>query len=273
MKGEFCAESIKWHLGESFDRLIFLRDTDSTNDFCKRTALPNGTFVIAASQSGGKGRMGRRFESREGGVFLSRVARTCVPPDRLMCITGMAAVAAVLAIEDCSGIKCSVKWTNDIILGGKKLGGILTELQFDGEGGPKVIVGIGINANNPPEDFRWDTDQKAGSILTEAGSSVELSALAAALIRRLDALFSDLEAGNLAPYISRYRKSCVTIGREVTLLWRGEGSEFHQPGHHVAGFARDIDDSFGLEVEYPDGTLEIIRSGEASVRLADGKYL
>ena len=271
MSDIFCAESIKKYLTNGFDRLIFLDEVDSTNEFCKRTALPDGTFVVAAAQTGGKGRLGRRFESKEGGIFLSFCFSPSVPADRLACVTGMAAVAAARAFFEATGERCAVKWVNDILLCDKKIGGILCETEFCGST-PTVILGIGVNANNPAEDFAWDEEKKAGSILTETSKTVDLSCLAAALIKRFVALRGDLEKDNITPYLEEYRRICTTLGREVTLSWRDGSKEFSQEGERVRGFARDVSDTFGLVVEYPDGTREELFSGEVSVRGADGKY-
>ena len=271
MSVNFSAESIKKYLPDGFNRLIFFDVIDSTNELCKREDLPDGTFVVAAAQTGGKGRMGRRFESKAGGVFLSFRFSPSVPADRLACVTGMAAVAAARAISEVAGEGCSVKWVNDILLGGKKIGGILCETEFCG-GAPTVILGIGINANNPAQDFAWDEEKKAGSILTETGKNVDLSRLAAALIENFGALRSDLEDGNISAYLEEYRRICTTLGHEVTLLWRDGSKEFSQYGERSFGFAKAVSDTFGLVVEYPDGTREELFSGEVSVRGADGKY-
>ncbi len=271
MSGNFSAESIKKYLPEDFDRLIFLDEVDSTNEFCKREALPDGTFVVAGKQNGGKGRMGRRFESKKGGVFLSYRFFPRASVDRFSCITGMAAVAVTRAIADVVGEVCSVKWVNDILLEGKKIGGILCETGFCGNA-PAVILGIGINSNNPARDFAWDDEKKAGSILTETGKIVDLSHLAAALVLQLDILRSDFEEGNIAPYLEEYRRLCTTLGREVTLLWRGGNSEFSQSGERTVGVAMDISDTFGLVVKYSDGACEELHSGEVSVRGENGEY-
>ena len=271
MSGNFSAEGIKKYLPESFDRLIFLDEVDSTNEFCKRDVLPDGTFVVAATQSGGKGRLGRRFESERGGVFLSFCFSPKVPAERLACVTGMAAVSVTRAVFDVTGEKCSVKWVNDILLSGKKIGGILCETEFCGDA-PKVILGIGINCNNSARDFLWDEEKKAGSILTETGKTVDVSCLVASLAQHLEILRGDLEEGNFAPYLEEYRRLCTTLGRDVTLLWRGGKSEFSQSGEHAGGFAMDISDTFGLVVEYSDGTSEELHSGEVSVRGDSGEY-
>ncbi len=271
MSGNFCAESIKKYLHPEFDRLIFLDETDSTNEFCKRKDLPDGSYVVAAAQTGGKGRMGRRFESKEGGVFLSFRFSPKIPADRLACITGMAAVAAARAIFESAGERCAVKWVNDILLEGKKIGGILCETEFCGNM-PAVVLGIGVNVNNPAKDFAWDAEKKAGSILTETGKSTDLSRFAAALIERFELLRRHLENGNIAPYLEEYRRICITLGHEVTLLWRNGSREFSQSGEWSRGFAEEISDTFGLIVEYPDGARQELFSGEVSVRGEDGKY-
>ncbi len=271
MKGKFCAESIKKHLPDGFESLIFLPKTDSTNEFCKREALESGTFVVASAQSGGKGRLGRRFESKEGGIFLSLMIRPRISTKRLMCVTGMAAAAALRAIEETTGVKCNLKWINDVLMNGKKIGGILTEIQFESST-PTVIIGIGINVNNSASDFAWDTEGKAGSILTETDKETDLSLLTAALIENLTKLEGDLEADNISSYLGTYRERCSTLRREVTLTWRDSGSEFSQSGEGKAGYAEDIDDSFGLVVQFPDGKIETIRSGEVSVRGKNGVY-
>ena len=271
MSDIFCAESIKKYLTNGFDRLIFLDEVDSTNEFCKRTALPDGTFVVAAAQTGGKGRLGRRFESKEGGIFLSFCFSPSVPADRLACVTGMAAVAAARAFFEATGERCAVKWVNDILLCDKKIGGSLCETEFCGST-PTVILGIGVNANNPAEDFAWDEEKKAGSILTETGKTVDVSCLVASLAKHLEILRRDLEEGDFEPYLEEYRRLCTTLGRDVILLWRGGKSEFSQSGERAGGFAMDISDTFGLIVEYPDGTVEELHSGEVSVRGEKGRY-
>ena len=110
-----------------FDRL------DSTNTRLKalaREGAAPGTVLLAREQSGGRGRLGRSFASPPGGLYLSMLLRPACPPERCLSLTPLAAVAARRAVLDCTGLSPEIKWPNDLLLGGKKLCGILTEVRF-----------------------------------------------------------------------------------------------------------------------------------------------
>ena len=171
--------------------------------------------------------------------------------------TGMAAVAVCRAVERVSGAAVQIKWTNDLVLGGKKLCGILTEMALEGETGmtESLVIGAGVNVSQTPEDFGPQVAEMATS-LAQAGFVVSRPALAAAMIEELYRLAADL-GGDISPWVAEYRRRCVTLGREVRLLWT-EGQERAE--------ALDVDDQFGLVVRRADGTVTTIRSGEVSVR-------
>lgn len=244
--------------------LCCLEEVDSTNTYCKQAALSGaqeGTVVIADCQRAGRGRMDRTFQSPAGkGVYLSALLRPRVPTEALMSVTALTAVAVSNAIEQVCGVRPGIKWTNDLILGGKKLCGILTELSLEGESGriQYLVIGIGVNVLQGPEDFSPDVAQMATSLRQELGRPVSRAELAAAEIRELDRLYAALCSGETAPYREAYRRACVTLGREVQLL-RADGSREQVQ-------ALDIDDQFGLVVRRNDGTRTVIRSGEVSVR-------
>ena len=130
----------------------------STNDWAKDLAAanaPSGTVVIAGQQTAGRGRIGRSFFAPKGlGCYFSVLLRPHCAPDKLMHLTCCAAVAACNAVESCSGIRPQIKWTNDLVIGTKKLGGILTELSVNSKTGlvEWAIIGIGINCNHKTED-------------------------------------------------------------------------------------------------------------------------
>lgn len=239
-----------------------LASVDSTNTYLKRAAhdgAPDGMAVIAAQQTAGRGRRGRTFQSKDGGLYLSVLLRPKCPPESLLPLTGLAAVAVCDAVESVCGARPQIKWTNDLLLDGKKLCGILTELSMEGESGALeyAVLGIGINVSQTRDDFEDEVRDIATSLSLHLGQSVSRAALAAAVLREVDALYTALCAGDTARYLAAYRRGCVTIGREVRLLWRDERESV---------FAEDIDESFGLIVRRPDGTRETIRSGEVSVR-------
>ena len=168
-------------------------------------------------------------------------------------------MAACDAVERTCGVRPQIKWTNDLVLNGKKLSGTLTELSLEGESGALqyAVIGIGVNCNNASEDFPPELRDVATSLYLETGKRVQRAALAAALIEELDKLYAALQSGDTASYLMAYRRDCLTLGREVQLLWQDVKEKVT---------ALDVDDQFGLVVRRADGTVETIRTGEVSVR-------
>lgn len=243
--------------------LICLDTVDSTNSYTKSLALAgriaDGTAVVSDEQTGGRGRLGRSFQSPKGkGVYVSVLWKPELPPARALNLTAYAAVAVCEGIEAAAGVKPGIKWTNDLVLGGRKLGGILTEMAVEGETGvlQYVVTGIGINVNHDPSDFSDEVRPIAVSLAQTLGHPVERGRLCACMLNALDAMHADWLAGR-GGYGERYRENCLTLGRPVRLL-RGDRTE--------DAFAEDIDADFGLIVRHPDGRRETVRSGEVSVR-------
>lgn len=238
-----------------------LEEIDSTNSYLKREALagaPHGAVATANCQRAGRGRMTRTFQSPGGkGVYLSILLRPQLPPEKLMGVTGMAAVAVCRAVERTAGVQPGIKWTNDLVLNGRKLCGILTEMAVESETGltQSLVIGAGVNVSHTPEDFGTEVSEMATSLAQE-GYPVSRAALAAAMIEELyhlsDALGSDTSA-----WVDAYRRNCVNLGKRVRLLWTDGRTEAE---------AVDIDDQFGLTVRLDDGKLTTVRTGEVSVR-------
>lgn len=244
-------------------KLVCFESVDSTNAYLKRVAsqgVVDGTVAVADEQTGGRGRRGRRFQSPAGkGVYLSALLRPPVEPNRLLPLTGFVAVAMCNAIERVAGIRPKIKWANDLVLGNRKLCGILTELSLEGESGALqyVIIGIGINVAHTREDFAGELENIATSLNLETGKTISRAALAAAMIEELDALYQALLRHKLQPYLDAYRRDCLTIGRQVQLLWEDV---------HEKVLATGVDDDLGLQVIRQNGARETIRTGEVSVR-------
>ena len=177
--------------------------------------------------------------------------------ESLLGATGMAAVAVCNAVERTAGVRPGIKWTNDLVLNGKKLCGILTELSVEGETGmaESLIIGAGVNVSQQAEDFGPEVAYIATSLAAE-GYPVSLAALAAAMIEEFYHL-SDALGGDLSGWVDAYRKDCVTLGKQVQLLWTSQQEEAE---------ALDIDSQFGLIVRLPDGSERAVRTGEVSVR-------
>ena len=239
-----------------------LEEVDSTNSYLKREALsgaPGCTFATAECQTGGRGRQGRTFQSPRGkGIYLSGLFRPALPPDCLIPVTAMAAVAMCDAIEAACRVRPRIKWTNDLLLGQQKIAGILTEMALEGETGAvqSLVIGAGVNVSQEPEDFSPEVAAMATSLSHALGRPISRPQLAAEMIAGMKQLMEDL-GGDLSAYLEKYRRDCATLGQEVQLLWRGQQAQ---------AFAEDIDPQFGLVVRYQDGRCEVIRSGEVSVR-------
>jgi len=241
------------------DKIQYFDTIDSTNTYAKGLAAdgaPEGTVVIADHQTGGRGRLGRSFSSPAGmGLYLSVILRPNCLPEELMhltCAAGVAASDAVAAVTDrCPGIK----WTNDLVLGKRKLGGILTELSVD-PNSRKVewaVIGIGINCCQQTEDFPPDIRDIAVSL---GLSPTARSQLAAALIETLFTMNCYIFTQK-AEIMEQFRSRCVTVKQEISIL-RGE-----EVRH---GKAIGVDDEGALLVQYPDGSIGIVSSGEVSIR-------
>ena len=244
------------------DRIRWFDTIGSTNTEAKQLAdqgAPHGTALIAGHQTGGRGRLGRIFQSPAGkGVYLSLILRPNCPPQSLMHLTCAAAAAMCNAIEDTAGFRPGIKWTNDLVFNRKKLGGILTELSVDPVTGliRYVVIGIGINCTQQPEEFSPELRDMASSLSAVAGRTVSPFSLAAAMLSSLHSMDKNLLAGK-ASILSSYRKDCVTLGQEIVLI-RGEDRQY--------GTALDIDDEGGLLVRFQDGAVRTVTSGEVSVR-------
>lgn len=243
--------------------LICLDEVDSTNTYLRQLALEgaeNGTAVVADSQTAGRGRMGRSFQSPKGkGIYLSVLYRPDLPPERMMSVTALAGLAVCDAVERLCGVRPGLKWPNDPVLGNRKLCGVLTEMALEGETGRvrHLVVGIGVNVLHSQEDFQNEVAEIATSLRMELGRPVSRSALTAALLEELDRVYAALRSGDLAEYLTAYRRDCVNLGKTVQLIG-GEARE--------TVTAVDVDETFGLVVRMEDGTEKTVRSGEVSVR-------
>ncbi len=239
----------------------FFSELDSTNDRLKamaRQGVPHGTVLLADRQTGGHGRMGRTFLSPEGmGVYLSILLRPSCAPADLMHLTCATGVAMCEAVEQAARFRPSIKWTNDLVYGKRKLGGILTELGLNPKGGVDyAIIGIGINCCQTETDFAPEIRDIAGSLSMAAGREIDRNQVAAAMMDALCQMSGNL-LSEKAWLLDQYRKDCITVGQDISLL-RGEEVRH---GHAV-----DVDDNGALVVAFPDGSMEAVNSGEVSVR-------
>ena len=233
---------------------------DSTNTYAKELACqgaPHGTVVVAKQQTGGRGRMGRSFFSPPGtGLYLSMILRPHCSAQDLMHLTCVTAVASCDAIAQVTGFRPNIKWTNDLVCNGKKIGGILTELGFNGFAPGYAIIGIGINCNQSTHDFPPELQQMATSLSAVTSKSVDIKQLEKALIDTLLKSADNMHAKQ-NQFMDQYRADCITIGQDISLVTSDSI-------RHARAIAVENDGS--LRIKLADGSEELVSSGEVSIR-------
>lgn len=243
------------------EHIHYFDTIDSTNTRAKElglTGAPHGTAVLAGRQTAGRGRLGRRFHSPDGqGIYLSMVLRPGCHASQLMHLTCAVGVAVCNAIHSVAGLRPGIKWTNDLVFGKRKLGGILTELSLDSGGNVNfAVVGIGINCTQKAGDFPEDIQNIATSLFEITGNEVGVPRLAAAILTFLVAM-SDKLLSHREEILAQYRRDCVTLGKEISIV---------TPTSVRHGIAVDIDPDGALLVDFHDGHREAVSSGEVSIR-------
>lgn len=244
------------------DKLHWFDTIDSTNSQAKAMAqkgAPHGTVLIADRQTGGRGRMGRSFCSPGGaGIYMSVILRPECRATEIMHLTCAVAVAVCDAIECVCGLRPGIKWINDLLIGNKKLGGILTELSLL-PGTDQVsyaVVGIGINCHQESQDFPDEIRNIAVSLKTAIGTCVSREKLAAKMIKSIYQMDGIL-LRDKAHILEQYRRDCVTLGQDIYLI-KGE--------EKTPCRGLNIDSEGALIVEFADGSTQAVNSGEVSIR-------
>ena len=239
--------------------LVFFFQLDSTNEEAKRQAekgAPDGTLVAAAEQSAGKGRRGRTWISEKGtGVWMSLLLRPDFPPECASMLTLVAAMAVEKGISRVTGVDGQIKWPNDVVIEGKKVCGILTEMSTEMECIHYVVVGIGINVGT--EEFPEEIRDLATSLYLSTQKKVKRAVLAAAVAEAWEFYYEQfLKSGDLRFLMEEYNERLVNRGREVKVLALDGG---------YMGISQGINEKGELLVE-TGGMVRTVISGEVSVR-------
>ena len=242
--------------------VIYHDQVDSTNTQAKRLGEElardgHGTLVVADLQTAGKGRRGRSWESPSGAsIYMSILLRPDILPDQAPMLTLVMAQSVAEAVQELTGAEVGIKWPNDIVLNGKKICGILTEMSAEIDYINYVVIGVGVNVNTP--DFPEALVETATSLKIELGQSVKRSALIAAVMKRFEENYETfIRTGDLSGMQEQYNSLLVNRDRDVRVL---------EPGHEYNGHALGINSTGELLVEKEDGTTAEIFAGEVSVR-------
>ena len=242
-------------------RLICLSETTSTNTFAFRLAeegASEGTVIIADTQSGGKGRMGRVWSSPPGiNLYCSVVLRPTVKPYQAPQLTFLSAVAVARAIEMTTALKAEIKWPNDVLIRGRKVAGLLNEMSAETDGINFVILGIGVNLNMSAVQLPTELRTPATSLLMEQGRPVSRAQFAATMLNELDCLYADFLQHGFGPVREEWQQRCNAHGCEISVSDGGAET--------MRGMFAGIDSDGALLIRLPDGAETRILSGDVRV--------
>ncbi|MBK5241813.1 biotin--[acetyl-CoA-carboxylase] ligase [Clostridium sp.] len=241
--------------------IIHYESVGSTNSKAKELAeggQEHGTVIISEEQTLGRGRLGRNWVSpKYKGIWMSIILRPNIITKNISQITLIGAAAVQKAIMKME-IKTGIKWPNDIIIGSKKVCGILTEMSGEIEHINYLVMGIGINVNLKEQDIPKDLKDVATSLLIESGKHIDRKQLLANVLNIFEELYSDFVLnGNIKETIEICRENSILIGSEIKLINSGEVT---------IAKAINISDSGELVIENNKGNIENIVSGEVSIR-------
>ena len=241
-------------------RIEYRPSVDSTNELARslaRQGAAEGLVVVAEEQTAGRGRRGRAWRSPWGkGVWSTTLLRPAVSPYEAPKMALVAALATAQAIEEATGLAATVKWPNDVLVAGRKVCGILVEMEAELELVRFLAVGIGVNANLTPEEIPPEARQYAGSLMTALGRPVDRRALCGALLNRLEAEYLRWQREGFNAVLVDLRRRTEMLGRPVR-VFDGDGA--------WDGVARDIAADGALLVE-AEGRVRPVYAAEVSVR-------
>ncbi len=224
----------------------------------------HGTVVTAQSQTAGRGRLNRTWDSAKGaGIWFSVVLEPKVPMEQMSLYSFVAAVAVAEGICETSGLTVQVKWPNDVLVNGRKVCGILLELVAERNQPVRLIIGIGINATQQLTDFPEEVQRKATSLAMETGRAIDRQQVLEAVLRWLNVCSAQLETEGFAPVRERWQELSCINGKHIQIVRQGEALLY--------GTALGLADDGALLVQTETG-VERVMAGDVSLRAADGSY-
>jgi BirA family biotin operon repressor/biotin-[acetyl-CoA-carboxylase] ligase len=239
--------------------IVYLESTTSTNDIARKYAQngeSEGLVVVAEEQTKGKGRLGRRWSTPKGeAIAMSMLLRPNLSPQLISSITLAMAVSIVEALKDVTGYEVGIKWPNDIVLEGKKLCGILTEMSAEMDVINYIIIGIGLNVNQ--EKFDDDIKNVATSLKRCSGKRFERKVILSSIINKFEKNYEVFKTKGIEPFIDSLKKHSVLLNKRVVISNINEKYEAEAIG---------IDKDGSLLVRLDSGEIKKVLSGDISVR-------
>lgn len=243
LKSQFIGQNIE-----------YFESIDSTNTYASKIAdkSSEGTVVIADEQTSGKGRIGRSWFSKDG-IYFSVILKPEIELVKISFLTQLAGAALLQALKNI-GVEAKIKWPNDIILNGKKIAGILTEMSAEIDRIFYVIVGIGINLYN--QEFDYEIREKATSLLKE-GYNIDREKLLQEFFKEFEKMYIDFLSDKKETVLEILRKESIVIGKEIYIISSGKRKKAR---------ALDIDSYGNLNIVLENGEHETVFTGEISIR-------
>jgi len=266
-------------------KIISFTTVDSTNSEAKRRSAdePEGAVLLSEVQTAGRGRLGRQWLSPGGNIWLTVLLKPELPATKIPSLTSVAAAAVCLALEQLRpsiADRLQIKWPNDILLNGRKIGGILTEMQVSAAKVQAVILGIGLNVNLKAEDFPEEIRSLASSIYLETGEIPSREQLIASILNSLEHLYFKFLEDDLSETLAVCRRKSAVLGRKIILIDHsgkptssgklersGSPSSQRPSGQIREAEALDLGSNGELLIRYENGEKASIISGEISLRL------
>lgn len=238
--------------------IVYFEETDSTNTKAKESAVkgaPEGTLIISEKQTKGRGRKGRKwFSPSQEGIYISIILRPTIPPNEAPKITLLTAVAVAETLLSLTSLKIDIKWPNDILVNGKKIAGILTEISTEPDAIDYVVVGLGLNVNTP--DFPDDIKEIATSLFVETGEHFSRVRLIREYLQWHEKYYEIFKRVGFEPVIKRWRELTNIIGHRIMVEMIDE---------KYIGEVQDVDNDGVLILKDDRGRLHRIISGDVTL--------
>jgi len=261
---KISSDEIKENLKNLFigKKIIHFEDIDSTNSYAKEIgdSFDEGTVITCDRQVAGRGRLGRQWEAQEGSLCMSIILKPKISMYQVAKITQVCAAAISISLDELN-VEHKIKWPNDLLINNKKICGILTEMNSDKDHVNYVVVGMGLNVNNLYENFPNEIKNVATSIFNETGIKFNKNIIAAKIMNNFELLYNEFVKNNNFKFsLDICKKKSNIIGKNINLI---------KNNNITSAKALSLGDDGELIVQYENGEIDSIISGEISVRAVE----
>jgi BirA family transcriptional regulator, biotin operon repressor / biotin---[acetyl-CoA-carboxylase] ligase len=252
-------EEIRTRIKGTFGSRIFnYESVDSTNTLGAGLAddVEEGAVILAETQRRGRGRLGKQWISPGGNIYMSVVLKPRLKPADLSIITLMTAVACARSLRKITSLDIKIKWPNDLMISGRKVGGILSEISTKGKQITNAVVGIGINVNSQIEAYPDEVKGKATSLRNEAMKEFSREEIVADILDEMCVWYGLLTDQGREVVLGEWKQLTCTLGKEVQVA---AGDDI------FTGIAEAVDDAGNLLIRMTSGDLRRVSAGDVTM--------